>query len=41
MKLKNKDIIKYEKRKDYKQVLATATVTLEETKNCLYDIYHD
>jgi len=41
MKLKQKDIIKFEKRKDFFQVMATTKDTLKEIKGCLHEIFQD
>ena len=41
MKLKNKEITKYEQRKDYLQVLATPGETMQETKCNMHKMYQD
>jgi hypothetical protein len=41
MKLKNKDIFKYQKRKDYQQIMAMNDPQLKEINKCMSDIHKD
>ncbi len=41
MKLKNKDIFKYQKRKDYQQIMTMNDPQLKEINKCMSDIHKD
>lgn len=41
MKLKNKDIFKYEKRKDYQQIMAMNDPHFKEINKCMSDIHKE